>query len=174
MSIDDTMFDVLFRLKNTALLLAAQEPKAVNRKQESYLIRRIIEMYLRCHEGNDVNKSWLLAALLYLETILARESEVLLLMDTQRDCVNELRSSLERLIQSPTEFGYPSHVLLWVLLFGGLHSSGENTIWFRSTIHTTCAKLQLSDWVDLKRVVRDLPWVLIEIERKLRALCRLC
>ncbi|KAH9203127.1 hypothetical protein DL95DRAFT_472681 [Leptodontidium sp. 2 PMI_412] len=85
MSIDDLMFDAFSRLKNTALILAAQGPKAPNRKQESYLTRRIIEMYLKCHEGNDANKSWLLAALLYLETILAKESEVLLLMEIRRD-----------------------------------------------------------------------------------------
>jgi hypothetical protein len=173
----DAMLDVFAYLKYTAIQVFAQSPTSNLRKTISYTARMKIKVYLQLLQNRHLSRSdryswsWLLASLIYLHTIEAFPDEVAYLPNTERQLIYQLKLMLKILVEAPECFGYPYRVLIWILLFGGLHAQGTEAVWFRSALDTTCANAQLSTWANVKALLIDMPWVQSDVEKKLNALC---
>jgi hypothetical protein len=173
----DAMLDVFAYLKYTAIQVFAQPPTSNLRKTMSYTARMKIQVYLRLLQNRHLSRSdryswsWLLASLIYLHTIEAYADEVANLPNTERQLVRQLKLMLKNLVEAPGCFGYPCRVLIWILLFGGLHAQGTEAVWFRKALDTTCASAQLLTWANVKVLLMGMPWVQSDVEKKLNALC---
>lgn len=169
---EDARTEVFAGLKNTTV----QAANCSYDKLESFVIRRKIEGYLiSCPDreetaANDISRSWLLAAMIFLHIVIATPEEVTKLVEMEQELVLHLRRCLERLFTNATEFKYPCSLLLWVLLYGGLCAKGDDRIWFRNKIQITLATAQLSTWADVKTLLQDMPWVQNLMDDELRDL----
>lgn len=93
------------------------------------------------------------------------------MQDTERELVNQLKRSLERLIAATEGFGVPCSVLLWILMIGCVCAKEVDRKWFRERIGTTMGTAGLESWNDVRLFLKDLPWVQGGVDEGLRELC---
>lgn len=173
----NVIYEVFVWLKNSARLAFNLAPDASNRKQEPYLIRTKIEGYLENLSAiehvpqRDYYRYVLTASLIYIHTITATMNELATLHETERDLVKQLRQALADFFVSHERMDYSYPVLIWALLLGRLHSRAMDAAWFQEAIIDACAATKLERWVDMKRLLKELPWVQEYVEVKLRAFC---
>ncbi|KAE8443698.1 hypothetical protein EG329_001470 [Mollisiaceae sp. DMI_Dod_QoI] len=180
---DSSMWSVFERLKEDSKIILALPPKTIlrDRRRIGYETNVKIERFLkildidsqRTNGDRDTHRSWLFASLIYLHTIIATPDEMSMLPEKDYRLIYELKCAVERLLEVPKDLGYSARVLLWVLLFGALHSAGELCIWFKKAISRTCLDLRVKTWSKVKKELIELPWVHLEVEQKLLALCEL-
>ena len=72
---------------------------------------------------------------------------------------------MEKMITDPSGMGCGLVVHLWILLFGGVHSRGEDAAWYQGSLRELCEAKGLIKWDDVKLRVRNLPWVQYDAEK---------
>ena len=115
-------------------------------------------------------RCWLLAALIYLHTIIATPSGWSLLPKMEAHLIEELRELLEGMLEEPSgNPGFDPDVHLWILLFGGVHAREHEAAWYAEIIGDYCEREELLDWECVKVLVRNLPWVNEDVEEIVRS-----
>ena len=109
--------------------------------------------------SNKSRRCWLLAALVYLHTILATPDGWRLLPKTEGHLIEELRELMEEMVEESSDVGFDVDVHLWILLFGGVHARESDATWYREALRAVCERGYISDWEEIRLLMSSLPWV---------------
>lgn len=170
----DLILDVFSWLKDTPLELPINPSKTECR---SAIVRVTLEYNIYSQKPeNASNKSrrcWLLAALIYLHTIIATPDGWRLLPVREKHLIEELRELMED-ITEPEGASFDVAMHLWILLFGGVHAMEPDATWYRGAMRKAAEAQHLSQWDDFKLLIKGLPWVKENLEGALRNFHETC
>ena len=80
---------------------------------------------------NDSRRCWLIAALVYLHTIIATPDGWHLLPKFQAHLITDLGVLMEQMLKYPAGPCFDVGVHVWILIFGVVHARGEHVGWYR-------------------------------------------
>ena len=169
------MLEVFAWLEDTPLQLPNNPSK---QECHSCLVRVKLEYNLYSQRGGSSSdrsrRCWLLAALIYLHTIIATPSGWSLLPKMEAHLIEELRELLEERGGESSETRFDADVHLWILVFGGVHAREHDATWYQSAMKRFCEAGNLRQWEDVKSSTKNLPWVHDDVEETLKDFWKDC
>lgn len=165
----DPILEVFAWLKDTPLELPTNSSRT---ECKSAVVRVKLEYNLYVENvplsSNIPRRCWLLAALIYLHTIIATPDGWHLLPKMEAHLIEELRELMDGMVEEHWGMSFDIGVHLWILLFGGVHARENDATWYQRALRRVCKEEQLSEWDDVKLVMKSLPWVQEEVELVLK------
>jgi hypothetical protein len=160
-------------LKDTALELPLDLSAA---EAGSCLVRVKLEYNINSqnyHDGSP-RRCWLIAALVYLHTIIATPDKWHLLPKFEAPLISDLRQLIEQIREDSLGMGFDTGIHVWILIFGGVHARGDDAAWYQGAMKELCKTEGFSNWDDIKILTQNLPWVHKEVERCLEDFYKSC